>query len=251
MPDKYYKRPDEITGYYKDKTVAAEYTQKRFSEPIFRVEHKRQVEILNSIIKRYHCKKILEIAPGPARLTRDIDAADGTAMDSSEEMLKLAKKAMGKRLKNWNFVKGDAFNLKFKEHSFDMVFTFRFLFHFKAPKRKEFYGQVRRVLLDKGIFAFEALNLKKVKPVRKFVGEKKYNIFSEMFDRDKLCAELRENGFQVIKMFPHISHFWTEMLVSRVFSMIKLGRLAEMLITLMEKINSRNPYEWVVLCQKR
>lgn len=152
------EEPSKIKEYYKDTAVAEEYIKIRFNEPIFKVEHKRQVEILNYIIKKYNCQKILEIAPGPARLTKDIIAKEGVAMDSSEAMLEVAKRILSKTNKKWSFVKGDAFDLKFKKNSFDMVLNFRFLFHFKEKKRAEFYEQLRTVLDNKGIFVFEALN---------------------------------------------------------------------------------------------
>lgn len=244
-------KPEEIEEYYKDKGVVDSYVKKRHGEPIFKVEHDIQVAILNKIIARYKPKKILEVALGPARLTKDISPKSGIAIDSSEEMIKLAKKILERKGKNWKLIKGDAFNTKLKKNSFDMVFSFRFVFHFKRKKREKFYKEVKRVLKDKGIFVFEALNKKKVKPVRKFVGEKKYNVFSELFYKKDLINELEENGFKVIRIYPHISHFWTEMAISRFLSAIGLSRLAEIKIRFMERFTSNNPYEWVILCQKR
>jgi len=240
---------DELIEYYTRENIVNKYIGKRFVEPIFIVEHKKQVSFVNYAINKYNLKNPLELAPGPARLTIEIKSEKGVGLDSSERMLRVAEKRMAQLKKKWKFVKGDAFNLKFNSQ-FDLVFSFRFITHFKEKERLKLYSQIRKALKKDGYLVFEAYNEKKVRIVRSFVGKKKYPVYDKLYSEPELIGELTKNGFKVIKVSPVISHFWTQMFISKFLSFFKLNKLSKDIISKIERIKSKNPYEWVILCQK-
>ncbi|MBU0615903.1 MAG: class I SAM-dependent methyltransferase, partial [Nanoarchaeota archaeon] len=140
--------------------------------------------------------------------------------------------------------------LKIKK-KFDVVISFRFIFHFKKSKRGALYQQICSVLKKDGFLLFDALNKDKVKPIRKVGGKQRYIVYDKLYTQKELIKEMENNGFKVIKLFPVIRHFWIEFFVSKLLSFIRLQKLAKKIIVIIEKINTRKPYEWVVLCQKK
>jgi len=241
------EKPKDIESYYKKQDVAEEYIDERFKNSLNWVEHKRQAFFLNSIIKRYKPKLILELAPGPARLTAELVPCKGIGIDSSSNMVKIARKRT--KNKNWQFKVGNAFCLEYK-HKFDMVFAFRFFLHFKKNERKKLYKQVHNALKNKGIVVFEVMNIKKIKLIRELVGQKKYFVYDELYTKEQFTKEMNDNGFDVLEMHPVLNHFWTQAFISKIFSILKLNNLAKKIILFFE-YKSKNPYEWVALCQKK
>jgi SAM-dependent methyltransferase len=240
----------KIKEYYEDKEIVGDYVDSRFTTAIGMMEHQAQVDFVSKAIKKYRCKKALELAPGPARITSHIKIKEGIAMDYSGGMVKLAKKRLPKSLKNnWKIIQGDAFNIKYK-NKFDIVFTFRFIFHFKRKERDKLYGQVKQSLKKDGLFIFEAINIKAAKSIRKLVGKDKYVVYDKLYTKKELISELKDNGFKILAIEPNTKHFYLEILVSKLTSMIKLNRLGLSIIRFIEKLPAKNPYGWTVLCQK-
>ncbi len=241
-----------IRDYYKDKKLVDEYIETRFKIPIGLVEHKQQVNFVKKVIKDYNLKNVLEIAPGPARVTVEIrDIEQGYAIDSSRSMLELAKK----RLKlhgndKWRLKEGDVFNLRFKK-KFDLVMSFRFLFHLHKKEREKIYSEVRKSLRDDGLFIFEAINKYKAKTIRKIVGEDKYEIYDKLYKKKDLIKELEENGFKVLRLKESINHFYINIFISKLSVLLRVERVGERLIEFFEGFKSKNPLGWVVLCQKK
>jgi ubiquinone/menaquinone biosynthesis C-methylase UbiE len=240
---------DKMKEYYEKKEIVEEYESKRFSLPIYSAEHERQILIINSLIKNEHLKRILEIAPGPARLTRYIES-NGTCVEYSKEMIKLAKENLKNSQYNWNVVHGDAFKLSLKKNSFDLVFTFRFIRHYKMEDRKKLYTQIKSVLKDDGFLVFEALNLKKSFRIRSMVGKEKYNVYDELYFKEDLVKELEENGFVVVSIHPTIRHFFIQYAISRMSSILRITSFGKKMVYFFEKWGN-NPLGWVVVCRKK
>ncbi len=235
---------DEVRSYYQQQTVAEGYIQKRFTEPLNVVEHGRQVAFLNKVIREKQLQKIMEFAPGPARLTADLHLEGGTSIDASENMLTLARQ----RKKNWNFVQGDILNMKLKAKQ-DLVFCVRFLLHFQKEERKKIYGQAWKAL-DQGYLVFEAMNSRVVGPLRGILGKERYLVYDQLYTLEELQRELEENGFQLEHLEPILSHFWLQALCSRPLKWLGMRRAAAGLIRFLEQFPSSQPYEWMVLAQK-
>ena len=145
--------PQEINNYYQQKEVVLKYINKRFSEPLNRIEHFRQVEIINSILAEFQPQNVLEIAPGPARITTELKIERGTSIDSSVEMIRLAKERMKEKGKSWTFLQQDFFTFAPKNNP-DFIFSIRFLLHFHSQDRTRIYHKVHSLLQPEGLFLF-------------------------------------------------------------------------------------------------
>ena len=244
------KNKKEVTNYYKNKNVANNYIKKRFTEPLNVFEHKKQVSIINSIIKNNSIKEILEFAPGPARITTELKINGGTSIDSSENMLKIARDRMNKKGKKWFFIKGDIFNLKLKK-KYDLIFGIRFFLHFKKNERQKLYSQAHKNLKKKGLLVFEIMNKDVVFPLRNLLGNKRYIVYDKLYIKKEFFKEMNDNGFKVIKLTPILNNFWIQALFSRPLKVLGMNIQAEKVIKFLEKINLNQPYEWIALCQKK
>ncbi len=245
-------KPDQVKEYYREKNTVDEYIRNRFNEPLNKVEHLRQVTILNDIIEKNDCKFVVEFAPGPARVTTEIKTGEGVSIDSSENMLELAKERMKKKGKKWKFIHADILNSQLKlSKKADLLFCFRFLLHFQKGDRAKIYRQAANILKKEGLLVFEAMNGKIVHPVRKILGKKRYFIYDHLYDKPELFLELEQNGFKIIRLYPVLKHFKTQAILSRPLKFMNLNLEAERVIREIEKIPTSDPYQWVVLCQKK
>ena len=244
--------PHDVKNYYQQQEVAENYIEKRFTEPLNIIEHQRHVALLNEIIAKFHCQKILEFAPGPARVTAELAAAGGTSIDSSGSMLALAQQRMQHAGKKWNFVEGDILNLNLNlKQRYDLVFCIRFLLHFQELEREKIYQQAALALRPGGYLVFEAMNKKVVLPLRRLLGKRRYVIYDKLYQKEELREELEKNGFRVVKLSPLLNHFWSQAFFSRPLKILGLKKTAQRWINFLEQFPSENPYEWLVLCQKK
>ena len=243
------KSKKDLKSYYEDKEVSSEYIKKRFENIVYFYLHKKQVFILNELVKKERITKVLEIAPGPARITAEVCINNGIAIENSEEMIKIAKQRLKEKGKKWKIVKGDAFNINLKE-KFELIFTFRFIRHFEYKDRVRLYKEIKKHLKQNGFLVFEAINKRKAKTIRKLIGKKKYQIYDELYSIKELKKELKKNGFKNIKIHSTIKHFFIQWLIAKTFEIIKLKKIGLGIIQLIEKVPSKNPLEWVIICQK-
>src|SRR4029450_11663710 len=122
-----------VAALYKDNEVAESYIQQRFQWSWSRLLHNTQVTEVNRVIRAYAPDRVLEVAPGPARLTTEIQGVKhGVMIEYSEEMLRLAKRrlALAGCANVWDVRHGNAFELGHLREQFDLSFTFRFIRHF-------------------------------------------------------------------------------------------------------------------------
>lgn len=156
------KGAGQIREAYRDDEVAKRYIEERFREPLGALLHARQVRALKRLLGVPGApRSVLEIAPGPARLTAEIARSfpgHGVALDASAAMIAEARRRVPEAVRaRWTFVHGDAFALPFRG-GFDVVYTFRFLRHFDAQDRVRLYSQIRDVLRPGGRLVFDAVN---------------------------------------------------------------------------------------------
>jgi len=239
--------PRQVEQHYKKKKLVDTYIEDRFRNPLNFVEHKRQVFFLNKAIKKKNPKLALELAPGPARVTSEIFPCKGMSIDSSPEMVEAARKRMQR--KYWEFKVGNAFKLGYK-NKFDLIFAFRFFFHFKKEDRDRLYRQAHQALTNKGLLVFEVMNARKVKLIRRVIGKEKYFVYDKLYYKNEFIKEMEQNGFKVLSFYPVLNHFWSQALVSKSFSLSGLSSLAKSIISMLE-FKSSNPYQWVAVCQKK
>ena len=136
MSDDLIRDKGGLQQFYDDPNVVGTYLRRKES-PIGAVLHARQVAFLNRVIGTLKPQRLLEIAPGPARLSAELDPVPlAVGMDFSPNMLAEARRrtrAAGRPA--WQFVRGDGFRLPFATGSVDFVFSIRFVRRFERDGR--------------------------------------------------------------------------------------------------------------------
>lgn len=259
MPGKLYCFYDDIMindsnrlkVIYRKEHMVRPYINERFSKPLGRVQHCCQVEFINRVIKEYNVRSVLEVACGPARLTAEVRGFEkGVAIDSSEKMLEVAKNRTSKEVP-WQFQEGDAFRLNFK-NKFDSVYSFRFIRHLKLDNRNKIYDQIKGVLNPKGLFIFDAIRYDKPRFLQKYESGGEILVYDKVYkNKLELQNELKEAGFELLKLHSCIEHFYIQAFFSRITHIFKNDWLGIRIIQFLEKIKIGHPLEWIVLCQKQ
>src|SRR5262249_35130625 len=145
-------RKDIQTAYDTD-AMAEAYLHSRYGRhPWGRAVHERQARLLQHVVARRPVRKLLEIAPGPARLTVYAAATEWTyGVEYSAAMLRLAKARLAEcRVEGWQFVRGDAFQLPLGAATFDFVLCCKLIRHFAHADRLALLAEIRRVLQPGG-----------------------------------------------------------------------------------------------------
>lgn len=240
------QNPSDIKEYYQDSEVVGDYLRKRTAQPLGSVLHREQVRFLNRTIAARSPRRLLEVAPGPARLTAEIAQVPlGVAAEFSPGMLDVARARVRQAGLRWEFLRADAFALPIAEGAFDMAFTLRFVRHFSAADRVRLYAELRRVLRPGGALIVDAQNL----AVRAEGHVERHVVFDELYTPASLGREFEENGFRLAELGPVIRHHSLQRKLNRLRS-YGLGRLARTLIAGLEHVPSGNPSTWMVLGER-
>jgi ubiquinone/menaquinone biosynthesis C-methylase UbiE len=242
---------EELQAYYQDHRVVAEYLRRRTGQPLNGVLHRAQVRFLNRVVRTRDPLRVLEIAPGPARLTAELDfQGRGAAIDASPRMLATARARLREHPAQWLLVRGDAFELPFAAAEFDLVYTLKFIRHFQLPERQRLYAEIRRVLAPGGAFVLDAQNRAVSLPHRRRKGLEQYRIFDVLYDEGELVEELRGAGFAVVAIEGLMRHFGLQQRLNRL-RRVGLGGMARRLIEIVERVPGRHPSTWMVLNEVR
>jgi ubiquinone/menaquinone biosynthesis C-methylase UbiE len=235
--------------YQKD-DIAEDYIQSRYDrDPFGRALHERQARLLRKVVSCRQVRKLLEIAPGPARLTVYASATEfAYGVEQSAAMLRLAKARLAEfGVEGWRLVRGDAFHLPFWEDTFDFVMCFKLIRHFARDDRLALLAEIRRALQPGGHLLLDVVN----EPANRWLhakwGVSDRWIDDYWFTEDTFKAEMRDAGFRVVTMYPvHPAlplqyYIWTY-----------LGRLApsiaQVVSRTLEIVTPREPLEWMALC---
>jgi SAM-dependent methyltransferase len=241
---------DEIRDAYRKDAVARNYIGERFTQPLGALLHDRQVAALKRVISTHRPASVLEVAPGPARLTLELAGSLvglGAVMDASAQMLNEAKRRLGTATR-WRPVQGDAFNLPFGAQ-FDLVYSFRLIRHFETADREALYRQFARVLKPGGILVFDAVNEIVSKPLRLQAPEE-YKHFDAMFDLDTLKRELESQGFTPLG-FEGVQHRFPTLQRLQVLVGPRSRMLTRCLMEACDRMPAGEPLEWIVVCQRK
>jgi len=240
-----------IKSLYQDDLVASDYIDQRFSKPLGCVQHQIQIEIINNAIKNYKAEKILEVACGPARLTKDINIGSiNVAIDSSQEMLRIARTSVGNDIK-WEFIRTDAFDPGLRQ-SFQLIYSFRFIRHFKFSGRKKLYKVFDNLLGDKGIAIFDAVHYTKIAFINRMENRGQKKIYDKIYyRRQELESELKSAGYDILELKGVIHHFYLQAMISRISHKLGADKIGQKIIKMLEKIPFGRPLEWIVVCRKR
>lgn len=239
------KTPDEIRGAYSDAAAADAYIDNRFTSAWGSVQHAAQVRVVNDVIRRHAVKRVLEIAPGPGRLSRDVSGfAEGYLCEFNDAMLRVAKRRLAHTPQHWRLVRGDGFHVPVGAGRMDMVYSFRFIRHFELAERTRIYEQVRTALKADGLFVFDAVNVAVDLPSRKEPSP----IYDVFYTRDEIRRELADHGFATLALVDVIRHFTLQQWLQVIVAPRSYG-MARGLIAALEHVPG-DPLEWVVVCRK-
>ncbi len=234
-----------LTEFYDEPEVVRTYLNRK-AQPLGSVLHARQVGFLNQTIARLAPKRVLELAPGPARLSAEVGPTPfAVGMDWSPRMLVEAQRrthAAGRP--EWRFVRGDGFALPFASRSFDLVYSVRFVRRFEAEQRQTIYAEMRRVLRPGGHLILDAQNKLVAGPHRE--GRNDYPVYDELWLRDELIAELEGAGFTPQHLEGIMRQFAWQWRLHRL-RRFRLGGPARLLIRALEWTSDSNPSTWMVL----
>jgi ubiquinone/menaquinone biosynthesis C-methylase UbiE len=250
----------KIQEHYRRPDVACRYVEDRFNQPLGALLHARQLAAMLGLIHDRHPKIILDLAAGPARISVDLaqyGRTRGIAVDASSAMISLARarlERLAQREGAWNCVLSDAFMLPFVE-CFDIVYSFRFIRHFRRAARIRLYKECFRVLNPDGLFVFDAVNRKVSKTPSSRKGESELCqtdiVYDALLSPQELTEELDEGGFQIISLkgvlhCPAILGLLQIYLAPRWLNFAHLSvRWMDLLLTMTQ------PEEWIVICRRK
>jgi ubiquinone/menaquinone biosynthesis C-methylase UbiE len=240
-----------VRALYEDLAVAESYIHQRFGHAWGQLLHQKQVAEINKVIQETKPENILEIAPGPARLAAELNGVRrGVMIDNSAPMLALAKR----RLQDaglahlWDLEQGNAFVLEKLRRRFDLLFTFRFIRHFRRDERARLYRAIDACLRPGGRLMFDVVN----KTMRDKIDARQtdkapggLDVYDETYSAESFRREMAEHGFKVLRLTPVIQHFFLQSRIG-----YRLPTLSNILVGLVDRVPSREPLEWIALCQK-
>ena len=244
-----------VKSLYEDVKVAEEYIKQRFGHAWGKLLHCKQAMAVDRFIKETALERVLEIAPGPARLATELKSVrHGLMLDNSAAMLAVARRRLeaGGVAHLWELQKGNAFELEKLGRRFHLVFTFRFLRHFRQEERARLYGSIGQCLEPGGLLIFDVVN----KTVRHRIEERnptrpegELNVFDETYSVESFREEMKRHGFHVLRLESVVNHFFLQSWISGRLGYRSPG-LALMLVRVLEQVASRQPLEWIAFCQK-
>jgi SAM-dependent methyltransferase len=234
----------DLQNRYRGKVQAERYVCERFSNELGRLLHERQLVEVQGIIERVQPQRILEIAPGPGRLTRGVRWSGLLAcLEFNEGMIEQGRLACSNGL----WVRGNGFQLPFAS-AFDLVYSFRFVRHFRRADRDRLYEEIRRVLRPRGYFVMDAVNERVSKPLREAEPEA-YPIYDKLYRPEELGQELAQAGFELLTLQP-VNRYWSWQARSQVFLGPRANWLNRLMIRTLERLPRRDGLEWIVTCRR-
>ncbi len=240
----------EIREAYRVDEVARNYIDERFRQPLGAMLHARQVSAIRAIITDRHPDRVLEIAPGPARVTCDVDSSfdgRGVVVDASAQMLAEARRRLGASTR-FRCIQGDAFTLPFVGN-FDMAYSFRLIRHFEATERALLYRQISSCLKPKGVFVFDAVNADVSAPLRSTASEGDYRHYDALLRRDELVAEVERAGFELLSL-EGVQHRYSLLRSLQIYVAPRSTVVARALMEAVDRFPGGAPLEWIAVCRK-
>jgi ubiquinone/menaquinone biosynthesis C-methylase UbiE len=243
------ERPDDIQAYYQDPGVVRDYLRRRTAQPLNGLVHRKQVEFINRVLAQRCPARLLEIAPGPARLTAELNFTGcGVGVDASAEMLGVARQRLRDRPGHWLVVRGDAFVLPVADNSADLAMSLRFVRRFQVGERSRLYTEIRRTLAPGGALIIDAQNRTVALPHRQRKGVDTYPVYDALYDRQELIDEVEQHGFRVLELEGIGQHFSLQVRINRL-RRYGLSGVASRLIELAERVPGRQASTWMLLAE--
>ena len=238
-----------IRDAYLDDTLARRYVADRFTQPLGALPHARHVRAVERVIATARPERILEIGPGPARVTADVRHTSATLflLDSSAAMLREARRRLTGI--TCRYLQGDVFDLPVQS-AFDLVYSFRLIRHFAADDRKRIYAQIARSLRPGGWLVFDAVNEIVSAPLRARSGSEAHQHYDALLRPDVLRAELEAAGFEVLGL-EGVQHRYALLYALQTFVAPRSALVARIAMEAVDRLLGGEPLEWIVICRRR
>lgn len=151
--------------------------------------NKPENELIRLIKEKKIKGKVLDLGcgAGTQSIYLDKNGFKVTGLDISENAIKIAKQRANKEKVKINFIVGNAFDLKFKDKTFNFIFDRGCFHHIPIPYRNNFVRGIYRVLMNKGKYHLMCFsntnkwfqeNLFSLKKINKYFG-KYFDIIEE------------------------------------------------------------------------
>jgi len=246
---------NSVAELYQNAEVAETYVEQRFSRSWNRLLHDTQVAQINQAIHTYQPELVMEVAPGPARLTTEIrGVTKGVLVEYSHEMLAQAQRRLNQAGVGsmWDVRHGNAFDLQAQNIQCDFLYTFRFIRHFCEEDRTRICQSIKTCLKPGGLLMLDVVN----RTVRQKIEAKKQKkmkgtleVYDVTYSPEDFREEMNVHGFEVISFVPVIKHFELQTWVSATLDH-RLGRWSDRLVRFLETLQSSHPLEWIALCRR-
>jgi ubiquinone/menaquinone biosynthesis C-methylase UbiE len=235
---------------YRDPSVVERYLADRFSSPLGALLHARQAGAVRRSIAALRSPRVLEVAAGPARFAAEIfqSAARSVFLDRSLPMLTLARSSLAAGAPpTAAWAAGDAFELPFRDASFDLLVVFRFLRHLDVAQRARCYRELGRVVRPGGSVLFDAVNDRVSRALRER-SPRDYVLPDALYTEPALRDELATTELELQSLEPVQRRYWLERRL-QILLAPRSRRLASWAIGWVERSGGA-PLEWVVLCRR-
>ena len=244
-----------VASLYQNTEVAETYVNKRFAFSWSQLLHETQAAQINRVIRESQPAMVVEVAPGPARLTTEVRGIrKGVLIEYSQEMLLQAKHRLEAAGLNslWEVRHGNAFNLEEQQIQCNFLYTFRFLRHFKQEDRGRLYRGIHGCLKYHGLLMFDVVNRtvrQKLDAKRRSKPAGTLDVYDVTYSADEFNQEMDDHGFEVLSLVPVIRHFSFQSWISYTLDH-RIGKSAHNLVRFLECLPSSTPLEWIALCRK-
>ena len=130
---------------YADAATAEAFDERRFGGPIGNLVAAEQADVLQRFAGQIRDRRILDVGTGTGRAAFLMarGGARVTGVDSSEEMLTVARRHAADQQLAIQFQRGDVHHLEFADRSFDVVISLRVLMH--TPDWRQALAELCRV----------------------------------------------------------------------------------------------------------
>ena len=243
------KGEPQIREAYRDETVARDYIDERFREPLGALLHARQVGMLQEVLRAQRPARVLELAPGPARVTRDLASDLGplaVLVDASAQMLAQAQARLS-GVRSCRVVQGDAFQLPLGA-AFDLAYSLRLIRHFELHDRQRLYRELARVLKPSGLLVFDAINERVAGPIRDRAEPGAHRHYDALLRPEQLRAELDHCGFELVEL-RGVQHRYEWLSRMQTLVAPRSRTLARMAMEVLDRTGGE-PLEWLVVCRR-
>ena len=142
---------------FADPAVVEQFDQTRFGGEIGHLVALAQERVLDDFAGDLHGASVLDVGTGTGRAALAMARIGGkvTGIDTSQEMLRVARSHAEAEGLEVEFVRGDAHALDFPDEAFDLVVSLRMLMH--TPNWRQCLGEMCRVARHRVIFDYPPL----------------------------------------------------------------------------------------------